>query len=332
MALLLPSCSPASDGTNPQPERVRFRLDWSVNALHAPFFVADEKGYYRDAGLEVRWSEGATMRERRSFALRSLSTRGSEQAVRSVADGEDDLAYAAGDAVIEGVAAGLPVKMVAVLLDHSPDGVIVDAAGPIDSVTELEGRRVALPPEPPWVIRVEEILEANGVRPEKVRFVPMKPAQQASALGGGKVHAILGYPHVYAHEVDDFGVDQFTFRLHELGLELAGRGVVANERFIDQHPGVVRRFIEATVRGFRFTQRDPEHAMRILTDRFPNLSYRRGLQHLEAMLRWIEDYANKPYAFIEKAPWVLTQDILLDAGRIDATRPVRAFYTNRFVE
>lgn len=60
MGFLLPSCSPAPDGSNPQLERVRFRLDWSVNALHTPFFVADEKGYYRDAGLEVRWSEGAT--------------------------------------------------------------------------------------------------------------------------------------------------------------------------------------------------------------------------------------------------------------------------------
>ncbi|HEU4487711.1 MAG TPA: ABC transporter substrate-binding protein, partial [Actinomycetota bacterium] len=216
MGLLMSSCSPAPDRSNPQLERVRFRLDWSVNALHAPFFVADENGYYRDAGLEVHWSEGATTRERRSFALRSLSTRGSEQAVRSVADGEDDLAYAAGDAVIEGVAAGLPVRMVAVLLDHSPDGVIVDAAGPIDSVEELEGRRVALPPEPPWVIRMEEILDANGVQTEKVRFVPMTAARQAPALAGGRVHAILGYPHVYAHEVDDFGVDQLTFRLYDL--------------------------------------------------------------------------------------------------------------------
>lgn len=331
MGLLLPACSPAGDGSSEQLDGVRFRLDWSVNALHAPFFVAADRGYYRDAGLQVRFFEGRVRREKQSFALRSLSTRGSKQAVSAVANGEDDLAYAAGDAVIEGVLAGLPVRMVAVLLDRSPDGVIVDTAGPIGSIEDLEGHRVALPPEPPWVIRTQQLLAANGVDLDHVQFVPMKAAQQVPAFLNDRVQAILGYPHVFAQVVDDFGLDQRAFRLHDLGLALAGRGVVASERFMSQHPGAVRRFIGATVRGFEFTQRYPEQALRTLTDRFSELSFRPGLEHLKAMLRWIEHPPNRPYAFVEKAPWILSQKLLLESGHIDATSPVRAFYTNRFV-
>jgi NitT/TauT family transport system substrate-binding protein len=330
--LLVPACTRGSDSSGQEPIRVRFRLDWSVNALHAPFFVAAEKGYYRNAGLEVHFLEGRVKREKQSFALRSLSTRGSEQAVSSVAKGEDDLAYAAGDAVIEGVLAGLPVRMVAILLDRSPDGIIVDAAGPIDSIDGLEGHRVALPPEPAWVIRIEQVLAANGVDLDKVQFVPMKVAQQVPAFVSKRVQAILGYPHVFAHRVDDFGLDQLTFRLHDLGLPLVGRGVVASDRFMNEQPDAVRRFIDATARGFQFTQRHPEQAMRTLTDRFQQISYRPGLEHLKAMLRWIEDPPNRPYAYIERAPWVLTEKLLLESDHIDALRPVRAFYTNRFVQ
>ena len=329
--LFLPACDPGGDGSGRKLDPERFRLDWSINALHAPFFVAAEAGYYRDAGLEVHFSEGRIGREKQSFALRSLSTRGSEQAVRAVAEGEDDLAYAAGEAVVEGVLAGLPVRMVAVLLDRSPDGVIVNAAGPINAIGELEGHRVALPPEPPWVVWIERILSGNGVDPDRVQFVPMTTARQVPAFVSNRVQAILGYPHVYAHAVDDFGVDQLTFRLHDLGLALVGRGVVASERFMSQHPGALRRFLDATVRGFQFTRRHPEQAMRILTDRFPQLPYRPGLEHLEAMLKWIEDSPDKPFAFVERAPWRPTQKILLESGRIDATGPVGRFYTNRFV-
>lgn len=332
MGLLVAACTPDSDSPDGEPVQVRFRLDWSANALHAPFFVAAEEGYYRKAGLEVHFLEGRVRREKLSFALRSLSIRGSEQAVSSVANGEADLAYAAGDAVIEGVVAGLPVRMVAILLDRSPDGVIVDKAGPIDSIGGLEGHRVALPPEPVWTIRIEQVLAANGVGVDEVHFVPMKVAQQVPAFVSKRVQAILGYPHVFAHEVDDFGLDQLTFRLHDLGLKLVGRGVVASERFMHNHPEAVRRFIDATVRGFEFTQRHPEQAMRTLTNRFPEIRYRPALEHLKAMLRLVDDRPNEPYALIERAPWVLSQKLLLESGQIDAPSPVRAFYTNRFVQ
>lgn len=165
-----------------------------------------------------------------------------------------------------------------------------------------------------------------------MHFVPMKVAQQVPAFVSKRVQAILGYPHVFAHEVDDFGLDQLTFRLYDLGLTLVGRGVVASERFMNKHPEAVRRFIDATVRGFAFTQRHPEQAMRTLTNRFPEIRYRPGLEHLRAMLRWVVTVQTNPTRLSKgRLGWV-TQRLLLESGHIDAPSPVRAFYTNRFVQ
>src|SRR5262245_20951761 len=103
-----PAAAPAAGGSAPATaapgakapdtlESVTVLLDWFPDGYHAPFYVAREKGYYREAGLEVDIKEG----------------RGSGTVAQLVGTKTATFGFAEGGAMAKGVATGIPVKMVA---------------------------------------------------------------------------------------------------------------------------------------------------------------------------------------------------------------------------
>src|SRR5207247_11167556 len=110
-------------------EKFQFRLNWTLYGEHAPFFVARDKGFYRDEGLEVEILEGS----------------GSTTVAQRVANATSPVAYVDAATMMRGVGAGMPIKAVGVTLQQSPMAFIyrADAARPT-KIEEIKGSRIAI--------------------------------------------------------------------------------------------------------------------------------------------------------------------------------------------
>src|SRR5690242_19546406 len=84
-------------------EKFPFRLNWTLYGEHAPFFVALDKGFYKDEGLDVEIMEGS----------------GSTTVAQLVANGTNPVAYVDAATMMRGVTAGMPIKAVGVTLQQS---------------------------------------------------------------------------------------------------------------------------------------------------------------------------------------------------------------------
>ena len=89
-------------------DEITFRLDWKVYGTHAPFLIAQKKGFYRAEGLKAKIMEGS----------------GSSKVVKIMGAKGDTFAFAAGTSTLQGATRGIPVKSVYGIMQKSPMAVI----------------------------------------------------------------------------------------------------------------------------------------------------------------------------------------------------------------
>ncbi|HEY7868342.1 MAG TPA: ABC transporter substrate-binding protein, partial [Methylomirabilota bacterium] len=113
-----------------QPQKVVFALNWFPVGDHAAYWVALEKGYYRQRGLDVDMQ----------------NSKGSGDSIAKVDTGRADVGLADSAVVIASTARGAKVKVVGMVFDKTPLNIWSHKAAPITKPKDLEGKTVAAPP------------------------------------------------------------------------------------------------------------------------------------------------------------------------------------------
>lgn len=252
----------AADAPDKPPETLRFLLNSGPSGANAWFFVAQDRGFFRDEGLEISFTDG-----RGAYTA----------ATRQFAEGFD-LAYGDINSLIE-VAASHPGKApigVYMMFNQTPAVIGVNASGPIATPRDLPGRRlnghasdVALSLWPPYAA-------ATSVDPKSIdpRVVDLSPAKMVAAMLDGKSDGIFGYfttltAAAMTNNLDPAAVLRFL-RYDAALPDFYGSAVMASEALVTERPGLVGRAVAAINRGVIAAIADPEAAISAVMTRTPN--------------------------------------------------------------
>jgi NitT/TauT family transport system substrate-binding protein len=223
-----------------------------------PFFVALEKGYFKEAGLDV---EGVKFAAPPQIVEAMIAGR-----IQGSANGTASAAIAIGEIASPGLAsifASNPSNQKYVL-----DEIIVAADSPIKSIAELKGKRLASGPGIQNVTLMKAVLEKNGIENPQVTELPV--GQHVAALAAGQVDA------VYTLEpTGTIGRMNKTTRVLEAGViskyvlgdgnaPWFGGSASLTNIFIKQSPEVARKLIAAYARGVEFVRKSPDEARQYL--------------------------------------------------------------------
>ena len=160
-------------------DKFPFRLNWTLYGEHAPFFVARDKGFYREEGLEVEIQEGS----------------GSTTVAQLVANASNPVAYVDAATMMRGVGAGMPIKAVGVTLQQSPMSFIyrADAARPT-KISEIKGSRIAITAGDASLAIFTAFMGKLGMKVEDVQMITVaNPAAKEQAVLSKQADALLGY-------------------------------------------------------------------------------------------------------------------------------------------
>ncbi|QDB79189.1 ABC transporter substrate-binding protein [Georgenia wutianyii] len=252
--LALAACGgQAQDPAAPQTgEAVVLGLTYTPDVQFAPFYVAEAKGYYEQAGVEV------TLRHHGA----------SESLFGALEAGEEDLVVAGGDEMLQAFSAGVPVVNVATVYEEYPVVLIVPADSPITSAADLPGHTVGVPgPFGETYFGLLALLSGAGLTPEDVAVEHIGYTQQA-ALGAGHVDAVMGFANNDAVQFAQAGIEVRTIALEDV--PLVGIGVGAHSDLADDD--VTAAVVAATMRGVRDVLDDPEGAVEIAAEHIPGLA------------------------------------------------------------
>ncbi|MCP3469048.1 ABC transporter substrate-binding protein [Bradyrhizobium sp. CCGUVB1N3] len=232
-----------------QERDVKFILDFISLGRHAPWYVALNKGYYKEEGLNVS----------------ILPSKGTADAIRSVATGTTEFGFIDVPSLVAAGSNAAAVKIVAVNYQKPPYCVFsLDTGANIDTPRkllnlELGSSTASFIPKI-WAA----FMEMNGVDSKTLKVVNIDGAARVPMLAARKVSAIdtfiMSEPSIRRALTDAKPVCLFA---GDFGLEIYANSIGVNEAFLKQNPELVRKFVRASLRGWKDTFDNPEEAARI---------------------------------------------------------------------
>lgn len=229
---------------------MRFALNRDFDGLSAPFLLALEKGYYREAGLSVSFEPGNGLKE-------SLS---------SVASGQQQIGLADTSALVRfrDANADSAIQAVMMINDIAPYAIIGRKSRGISGLSDLAGKRLGGTPTDTAFALWPFFAGANGIDRNGVTIEGIGFAMRGPLLAQGQVDAVFGsafsLPAVTIAEgvpADDLSV----ILMSKHGLDFYGDAVVVNPEFAKAQPEAVKGFLAATIRGFLDAIADPDGSL-----------------------------------------------------------------------
>ncbi len=284
------------------------------NVQFAPYYVAQSRGYYADAGLDVAFDY---MFE--------------DEAVQLLAQEQADFGYFSGISVLLARQNGIPVVTVAEVTESFPVAFVSRGNTTLESPDDLQGLRIGLPGRfGASYYGVLATLYAQGWE-ERALDLHDVGFNQVQVLLADRVDVIVGYDMNEPVQLRQMGETVHVLRVADI-YPLVSDGIVTTETMIAEEPAVVRAFVEATLRGVNDLLADPDAAFDTSLTYIPEAELGDvGLQRavFDATLPYWESERG---GASDRAIWQQTATFLRESGLVTAEPAVDAAYTNDFVE
>ena len=246
--LLMPDRARAMDS-------VTLITDFGYNGRHAYFFVAIEKGYYKDADLDMKVVRG----------------QGSVDAIRQVGANNAIVGFAdAGSLVLVRGNDQIPVKLVSIVYAKPPQAVFCREDSGIKQPKDLEGASIANPAGGATVDMFPVYAKAAGLDASKVKWVVAGSDSLPGLLASNRVPCVgqftVGEPLL---RIQAAPAKLIRFAFADAGVSFYGNGLIATDSTIATKADIVRRFVAATIRGMKDAFANPEEAGRIMNKYHP---------------------------------------------------------------
>jgi NitT/TauT family transport system substrate-binding protein len=309
--LLRPSASNALDS-------VTFITDYGYTGVHAYFFEALDRGYYRDAGVEVKIVRG----------------QGSADAIRQVGAGNAMFGFAdAGSLILARANDQIPVKLVAIVYRKPPQAIFCREDSGLKKPKDLEGNAIAETAGSSIPALFPAFAKAAGFDAQKVRWVVASSESLPGLLATNKVPCVGQYTfgEVRLLQGAQLGSAKLVrFAYSDAGLSYYGNGIVATAATIASKPDVVHRFVEATVRGMKDAIADPATAGAIMQKTVPQVDATVAKKETEGLAE-LAQIPGQPLGEIDPVRIEATLDVVKGAFKLATPVAAADVYAPGFV-
>ena len=324
-AIILTSCTNAVSTQQPSPdlaldtaaatnalEKIRLPMGFIPNVQYAPFYLAKEKGYFAEAGVEIEFDYRT---EIDGMAL--------------VGAGEIPFAIASGEQVLLARAQDLPVVYVLTWWQDYPVAVSAKKTVGLLSPQDMAGKKIGLPGlYGASYIGLRALLQAGGLKEEDATLDSIG-FNQVEALATDQEQAVVVYANNEPVQFAAQGIEVDTLRVADY-VALASNGLVTNESTIQNNPDLIRRLNKAILKGIEDTLTNPDEAFEISKKYVEGLDVNAVIQRqvLEATL---EFWRAEQLGVSEPEAWENMQKVLLDMGLLTNPMDLSQAFTNDFV-
>lgn len=297
---------------------VSMTLDWIYQGPNVGFIMARDKGFYRDAGLDVTVTSG----------------KGSGTTAQLVASKASQFGFSDGYGVATGISKGMPIKTIGSVFRKNPAALIVLADSGIKSPKDLEGKTVAMTAGSGQFQQWPAFAKGAGIDAAKIHMVNIDPAGVGPALVSKKADAIGGYAQGYVPAIEIRAKKQVRiFWFADYGVSVVSNGIIVHNDLLKSDPDLVRTFVKQSIRGFLYGRQHPDEAIASVKRYLPTVDP--AIAHRELELSWktwvTPNTKGKPLGWEADADWNSTVAVLKQYGGVTAPPALGALYTNEFV-
>ncbi len=264
-ALALGGCNTGKNGAYTLPgsaidsptTHVTFCLDYTPNTNHTGIYVAKNKGYFADEGLNVKIVQPAE-----------------DTAETAIGSGDAQLGVSYQDYIASAYDGGnTGLIAVAAIIQHNTSGIMSRAADNITRAKAMEGHVYAT-----WDMQVEQatikqVMESDGGDYSKLQMVPYSVDDDVAGLKSNMYDCVWVYEGwaVQNAKIQNYDINYFNFRDMDEVFDFYTPVIAANIDYAKENPDTVKAFLRAAKKGYEYAVEHPSEAAKILCEEVPEL-------------------------------------------------------------
>jgi NitT/TauT family transport system substrate-binding protein len=301
------------------PVKATMYLDFLVNGYHAPFYLAVEKGWYKEAGLDITVSPG----------------KGTADSIKTVGTNNAEFGFPDLGAAAKAISEGIPITAVAAILQDTPSGIISFADKPIKAPKDLEGKSIAVAPFGATAILLPAFAKKNNIDMTKVNTVTYNFGAMVPSFLTNKVDSTIGYyfGEYLAAKTESKNKEVLFMSFAKNGVASYSNGIVVNNAFLAAKPEAVAAFVKTSLKAVQYTIDHVDEAI-AATAKHTETPAATLKQQLVLALEFVNTPEAKKNGFgvMTAERWASTQAVQVEFGQQKERAPDDKLFTNKFVK
>ncbi|BCV23489.1 ABC transporter substrate-binding protein [Gelria sp. Kuro-4] len=305
---------PPTPPATQEPVKATVLLDWTPNTNHTGLYVARDKDYYKEQGLDV-----------------SIVGPLEGGVAQLVAAGKADFGVSYQEEVTNARVAGIPVKAIAAVIQHNTSGFASPVEKGIKTPKDFEGRKYGGWGSPMEEAMLKALMDKHGADFRKVEMVNIGSADFFTT-----VKKDVDFEWIYwgwtGIEAEQRGIKLNFIKLidEDPALDYYTPVLIASEKTLSERPELVKKFLKATSQGYEYAIAHPEEAANILTSAVPELNKDLVLASQKYLAQ--EYRADAPrWGEMKESVWKNYADWMYDRRVIEKNIDPKAAFTNEFL-
>ena len=263
-------------------EHVVLQLPWSHGMRFAGYYLAKEKGFYREAGFDVE------IRERRPNV----------SSTELVISGDAD--YGVSSSVLVSYIHGMPVMVLAAVAQHIPFVLVAPEHSGIHELRDFRGKKIMMA-STLMVYSAQVMLASVGISLEDVEFVPY--TEDVNLFLNGYADACLAFVGSMSLELEERGIPYVIFHPADFGADGSGEVLFTSQVRAIKNPGRVKAFRDASLKGWAYFANHTDEAIRLVSNYAPGTSPERLASDARIMAQLMTDEM-VPIGYVNSERWI----------------------------
>jgi len=293
-------------------------LNWFQLADHSPLYLARERGYYEDEGIDLSIVRGY----------------GSGDTAKKIDLEQAEFGISDVPTVLTAISKDADLVIVGMVYDKAANNIFFYKDSGIEAVEDLVGRSIAAPPGDSHRFLWPALARHHGIDPESVTLVNVKPEGKQAIVAARNADAAFdlytSYP-IWEKVLGEGNVGNLLFAGH--GIALYGHGYIVNEALTEESPELIEGFLRATYRGWQDAYHEREAAIEAMMKHVSGIDKEAYLAHFDLVLDLVITERSHEHGL----GWILpelmqeTHDITHSGGQMDKKlEPLDPYWSNAF--